>query len=599
MAKSSEYNVEPLYKIAETWRDECLIKGKSLLWKDEPVWTLENLNTFKRCFIDKPDESSDSFDIKFRKQLAGEGPDVTKLACELLLIYFLFPSTVGGSRKREVISQIAGWKDLKIEDFSTQYECLNEGIGSAGLAYNTRRPFEISYLALVAIEIVSLALEERTALLSDHLRTRDLLEKVQGDDNYQTLDILLHLLFPLRYERIASKPHKRHIVAAFSGLLDKANIPEALNDKLFAIRTRLEELLSVKSEKLDFYWPPLRQCWYESSDSDGLNPLDALEIKKQIVFYGPPGTGKTHDAKELADKLIRKALLEQWKPHDYFTKPEAVSKLILDRIRRVQFHPGFGYEDLIRGLQIGDNGKTEYRNGVLLQLVEELKAEPPELRRIPFVLILDEMNRTDLSKVLGECFSMLEDRASEIELAGHDRRNVRLPENLHFIGTMNLIDLSLEHVDFALRRRFLWFFRGFDKENFSLVCRYRWDLLKKDGRISKPWSRFSEEFEELAKRAAEVNARIGSHPSLGHQYHIGHTYFCDVVYFAEKSLQEQPRLQNLLFGRKGSGREPISVLWTYSLRPLLEQYLSGTEKDERDRFVRELCDVIMQGVKEE
>jgi 5-methylcytosine-specific restriction protein B len=80
-----------------------------------------------------------------------------------------------------------------------------------------------------------------------------------------------------------------------------------------------------------------------------------------------------------------------------------------------------------------------------------------EEQKIPVVLILDEMNRADVSKVLGEGFSLLEDRDTAVRLGGHDEvpRRVQLPVNLYIVGTMNLIDQSLEHVDFALRRRFL------------------------------------------------------------------------------------------------------------------------------------------------
>jgi 5-methylcytosine-specific restriction protein B len=63
---------------------------------------------------------------------------------------------------------------------------------------------------------------------------------------------------------------------------------------------------------------------------------------------------------------------------------------------------------------------------------------------------------------------------------------------------MNLIDQSLEHVDFALRRRFLWFFRGFLREDFLAVSRKRRDALVNEGVIRKGWERVEVEFEALA-----------------------------------------------------------------------------------------------------
>ena len=100
------------------------------------------------------------------------------------------------------------------------------------------------------------------------------------------------------------------------------------------------------------------------------------------------------------------------------------------------------------------------------------------------------MNRADLSKVLGECFTLLEDRDFSVRLGGHDEkaRMVRFPANLHFIGTMNLIDQSLEQVDFALRRRFLWFLRGFSREDFLMISQRRWESLVATKKIKKSWT---------------------------------------------------------------------------------------------------------------
>jgi len=69
-----------------------LIAGRSLLWEDRELWSPSNLQRFKDCFIDRPDTSKDkNFEQKFKSQLATEDEDVTRLACELLFIYFLFP----------------------------------------------------------------------------------------------------------------------------------------------------------------------------------------------------------------------------------------------------------------------------------------------------------------------------------------------------------------------------------------------------------------------------------------------------------------------------------------------------------------------------
>jgi hypothetical protein len=73
---------------------------------------------------------------------------------------------------------------------------------------------------------------------------------------------------------------------------------------------------------------------------------------------------------------------------------------------------------------------------------------------------------------------------------------------------MNLIDQSLEHVDFALRRRFLWFFRGFSRDDFLAVSQKRWGALREKGELRRGWDKVEGEFEILADRALQLNGMI-------------------------------------------------------------------------------------------
>jgi len=597
MARTSENDATAVYEIADKWRKVCLIDGKSLLWSGEEIWSEQNLADFKKFFNDKPDVSSSSFGEKFKHQLEPAGPNVTKLACELVLVYFLFPSSVTGNRKRELIELIASWKNLKIEGEGRKIMAqLDIGIGGPGLAYNTRRPFELMYLGKVTLRLAEMKKSDREALLSDHLHFQMLLDAEENEGTRQSRDILLHLLFPEVYERIASRAHKRLISETFADVVDQKEIPEDLDEKILAIRKELEKL--IPGERLDFYWPPLRDCWYVTNESDELNPLEGLSVKRQIVLYGPPGTGKTHEARDLADRLVRQGLLHVWGPGRYFRDQELVNKITRQRVRRVQLHPGYSYEDFVRGIHLAEGGQTEYRDGVLLQIIMDLNDDDGELNFVPFVLILDEMNRADLSKVLGECFSLLEDRDMSVQLAGLDKtpREVSIPSKLHFIGTMNLIDQSLEQVDFALRRRFLWYMRGFSREQFLTLAQHRWNMLRKQERLVKEWHPFEAEFEILADRAEALNMEIERHPSLGAQYQIGHTYFCDVVSFIEKDFAASTGRVRALFRQNGHGREQtIGALWKYSLKPLLEQYLSGIDTTERKGFIDKAEVLLISG----
>lgn len=603
MARITEHDSSRIFDAAREWRDQCLVAGKSLLWGDRELWSSSNLQRFKACFIDRPDTSKDkNFEQKFKAQLATENEDVTRLACELLFVYFLFPTSVGRSRKTGLIREVASWRSIEIDGKAPLFDAFDAGIGNPGLVYNTGRPNELTYLARFAIAVTNKPEAERVEMLQDHLRARAMLDDLAEAhrDEFgrppQLRHILLYLLFPDDYERIASEDHKSRIAEAFREMIE-GEAPDDVDDQLKAIRRRLTKFLS--HHELDFYWEPLRACWYTDGESETLGALPALHIKQQIVLYGPPGTGKTYQARDIAGSLIRQELLKQWGPGRFFSTPDKkLSELVATRTQRVQFHPGYGYEDFVRGLQIASNGQTEYRDGVLLRVVEEMQRESVEEQKIPVVLILDEMNRADLSKVLGECFSLLEDRDTEVRLGGHDEkpRKVRLPANLYVIGTMNLIDQSLEHVDFALRRRFLWFFRGFSRDDFLAVSQKRWSALLEVGKLRRGWEKVEAEFETLADRALLLNEIIDGNSYLGSQYEIGHTYFCDVVSFAHRYLVSSEKRRNrVLFNSRGMALDPVDTLWRYSLAPLLTQYLSGIDFAEREALLTRAAGILLAG----
>lgn len=160
---------------------------------------------------------------------------------------------------------------------------------------------------------------------------------------------------------------------------------------------------------------------------------NALNRKGQIVFYGPPGTGKTFTAREFARHLIGGGR--------GFTEV-------------IQFHPSYSYEEFMMGIRPSTNGDgtLAYRMtpGVFMNFCE--KASTLGKDDI-CVLILDEINRANLSRVFGELMYLLEYREESVRLAG-DGREFHIPENVRIIGTMNTADRSIALVDHALRRRF-------------------------------------------------------------------------------------------------------------------------------------------------
>lgn len=176
----------------------------------------------------------------------------------------------------------------------------------------------------------------------------------------------------------------------------------------------------------------LSQCADETGiDTDTLSRwLRAIERKRQAVFYGPPGTGKTFVAERLARHLTGNS--------DGFYEV-------------VQFHPAYGYEDFIQGIRptAAQNGVLNYemKNGRLLDFCANAID-----RSGACVLIVDEINRANLSRVFGELMYLLEYREHTVPLAGGGEFSI--PGNVRILGTMNTADRSIALVDHALRRRF-------------------------------------------------------------------------------------------------------------------------------------------------
>lgn len=178
-----------------------------------------------------------------------------------------------------------------------------------------------------------------------------------------------------------------------------------------------------------------------------------LSIRKYVVLQGAPGTGKTWNALQIADEKYDKTFFEQ-------------------------FHAETTYSDFVYGLEpncFAKAGEAQFKpkEGILYKAVKYAIDNPKD----KVLLIIDEINRANLSNVLGPIFYLFEyqpAKRKETLMLGDVEISI-LPDNLHVIATMNTADRSLAVVDFALRRRFAWYTlrphiisdRNFDKKTFN------------------------------------------------------------------------------------------------------------------------------------
>jgi MoxR-like ATPase len=155
-----------------------------------------------------------------------------------------------------------------------------------------------------------------------------------------------------------------------------------------------------------------------------------LDDKGQVVFYGPPGTGKTFVARKLSEYIARGG----------------------GTVEKIQFHPSYAYEDFVEGYRprLVDRQVTYEVVDGPLKRIAAIAQERPD---VTHVLMIDELNRGNVAKVLGELLFLLEYRDEEIRLQ-YSETPFSLPPNLVIVATMNTADRSIALVDTALRRRF-------------------------------------------------------------------------------------------------------------------------------------------------
>lgn len=306
---------------------------------------------------------------------------------------------------------------------------------------------------------------------------------------------------------------------------------------ILVVQEKDEEIIE-KSEDKTKTIEKEKYCFISKEQLQEIEEL--LEYNKNIILEGVPGVGKTYIARKIASKISH-------------GKEE--------NIQVIQFHQTYAYEDFIQGLR-PKNNVFETVDGILKAICDKAKEDIRNGNDSKYVLIIDEINRGNISKIFGETFMLIEKdkRRTKEQILNNElsKYAVRLPysqnkeekfdipENVYIIGTMNTMDKSIALMDYALKRRFgIYEIKPCfeDEEGYKGFKKYLEDIN-------------NDNLNTLVEKIISINEN-----KKLEGIKFGHSYFCGLDSETEINIDKK-----------------VEFIIKYEIIPQLKEYLLGDNK---------------------
>lgn len=272
----------------------------------------------------------------------------------------------------------------------------------------------------------------------------------------------------IEFDSIQNADDKKEIIS-LTELKNKFK-PKAWDSQGEAVGSYIDETILPELRKM---WNILINGDENSKTPNGGDEKETMkkEFDKNVIFYGPPGTGKTYTTAKRAVEICKTESEKELTDYSEIMKKYNELKK-KNRIEFITFHQSYGYEEFIEGIKpivLNEDDESDSENsqeikyeivdGIFKKFCDEArKAQDKENNE--YVLIIDEINRGNISKIFGELITLIETtkRAGKEECIStklpYSKEEFTVPDNVYIIGTMNTADRSIALMDTALRRRF-------------------------------------------------------------------------------------------------------------------------------------------------
>jgi MoxR-like ATPase len=581
--KAKTQKISPKFALAAHFRERVLEHNRSFLWpEDENVWTPENARRAMEAIKHLVGVNQTPFEQEMATILDEAERPIYQILCDVRAANILRQPIGQGPARTLMIRHL----DVG-QPFDGDETVLADLLASS----NEEFPGAIRLSGGVPISSQTIViLEGLNAIVSHPDTVGDLDAMVDqfvsaGSYDHDLIPYfpfwtLFYLMFPEIVAPIPAWSPRQKVLKAFSHLTEEKSYRNQMS-QVSDIRRLLDPEFDPYT--FDFYVQPWVSQWRALSgpdedelgepgkggpitetgaslpvvpsiadlinsthlDESFLEEIEALlHDKKQLIFEGPPGSGKTF----VAEKFAR-----------YITGQPLVGDRN-EQIELIQFHQSYSYEDFMEGIRptTNDAGQLVYqeRDGIFLRFAKRAEANKDK----KFVLIIDEINRGNVSRILGELMLLLEYREQTATLP-YSKQELRIPDNLYIIGTMNSADRSLSQIDYALRRRF-YFVPFMSVENGQATVLDRW----------------------LRVHAPQSIAAVPLFVALNHQLRqhmgtddlqVGHSYFMRTDIHTD-TVQQQ--------------------VWKYAVMPLLREYLYHHR--DRDTLLQQYALAVLNPSKE-